>query len=440
MAVTNPELLVAQESLAERIYSYLPSPEVLRDYPRPLILERRTREEAEKEIPGADYALVTSRLDSSHLVIVPYHHPENALPAENPGEHYSHVAFEGISLVPVVGPNGELIGANIVLFYERMQRMRRSMRALAGGIPTEEFMNRFEEGTLDLSAILCDSVLKDKDGNATRAYSRPAYVRLGPYSVAPKRDCRFHLSDIEWNWSLYKKREVYEQGAIAVVFLDAQRNERIYGKLAGNYIRGGVLTQIVEQDLGGNEVLFLGPYIIDGYDKKQYMNYQDGEEAKSKLLESGMPVDGSGEDVLFEDWNGNVFYQPMDTNILGGTTREYIIHHLAPKLGINVSERSISFKNMRKKDIVGMAYVGNAVKILLTRRIDIYSSQEPEGDLLETLELTLSPSLMRIQERLGAELFSKIEPSHPSLLTQIDIVGGRRARRILDERIYPAWF
>lgn len=435
----SPESVRTTESLVQRIEKYIPSPEVLRDYPRPGVLEQSESENQEHDIPGSNMALVTSRYDGG-LVIVPYDHPENAIPPQSPGTHYSHVAFEGISLVPEVDSSGRIRGANLILFRDRMERFRNSIRALGGGIPEELFMTAFERGIVDLASVLGERVLRDKNGNPSRAYVRPAYVRLGPYGVAPKEEAPYHLSAITWNWSLYKIKEVYEQGAIAVAFLDAQRNEPVYGKLAGNYVHGGILTQTVEQYLKGNEVLYLGPYIINGFGKKVYLNNQAGGEARDKLLHYGMPVDGSGEDILFEGRDGTVYYLPKDTNILGGTTREYIIRHMARRLGINVEERWVSFDQMRKGEIVGLSYVGNAVKALQAREIQIYDSWRPEGALVDTIELKFpTPNLARIQQALEDELFHRIPPSHPGLLTPIDLSGGRDARRVL-EKVYSGWF
>lgn len=431
------ERIVTREGLAERIYNYLPSQEVLDAYPSPKILDLKTRDRQEEEIPGAAYALTTSRLDG-RLVIVPYHHPENCLPPESPGVHYSHVAFEGISLVPGLNQNGELVSANIVLYRERMQRMRSSIRAIRGGIPEESLLDQFDQGIIDLSAVLAHRVLRDRDGMPTRAYTRPAYIRLGTYGVSPKKEAPYHMSTIEWNWPLYISKEAYEKGATAVVFLDAQRFSEVRGKLAGNYSDGGVLTQSA-RDLGGNEVLYLGPYIVNEFGKIEYVNYQEGKRAKVKLQEAGILADGSGEDVLFEGWDGTVYYQPKDTNILGGTTRDYILNHICRTLEIPTSELTVSLADIRKGDIVGMSYVGNAVKVLGAKRIDIYDTWKDESKLLESVELTLSPSLRAIQSRFEAELFSLIPASHPSLLTPIDLEWGREVRKILDY-VYSSWF
>lgn len=434
----SPESLRPAETLAQRIEKYIPSLEVLRDYPAPGVLDEAERENQEHDIPGASFALVTSRYNGK-LVIVPYHHPENSIPPESPGAHYSHVAFEGISLVPEVGRAGDIVGANLILFEERMARFRNSIRALSGGIPEETFMQNFERATVDLASVLGEEVLRDKKSNPSRAYVRPAYMRLGTYGVAPKEESPFHLSTIIWNWPLYKSKEVYEQGAIAVAFLDGQRNEQIYGKLAGNYVHGGVLTQTVEQFLKGNEVIYLGPYIMNHYGKKEYVNSQAGEDARAKILRYGMPVDGSGEDVLFEGQDGTVYYQPKDTNILGGTTREYIVRYMVKRLGIAVAERCVTLEDMRKGEIVGMSYIGNAVKALQVREVQIYESWRPEGQMIGSIGLTLSPNLKRIQETLEDELFHRIPPSHPSLLTPIDLVGGRDSRRVL-RNVYQGWF
>ncbi|MEK7111911.1 MAG: aminotransferase class IV, partial [Patescibacteria group bacterium] len=356
----------------------------------------------------------------------------------SPGVHYSHVAFEGMSLAPALGANGEMLGANIVLFEERMQRMRNSIRSLRAGIPDETLMQQFQQGTLDLSAVQADRVLRDRDGNATRAYIRPSYVRLGTYGVGPKDEAPFHLSVIEWNWPLYISEEVYKNGAVAVCFLDAQRLEKIRGKLGGNYKDAGVHAKVARA-LNGNEALYFGPYIINQFGQSEYINSQENEKARLRLQKYGILVDGSGEDVIFEGRNGTIYYQPKDTNILGGTTREYIITHLAKRLGIKTEERPIGLPDIARRDVVGMAYVGNAVKVLPAREIRIYDSWQDEGKIKDFVELKISDNLQRIASEFEKEMFGLIPPSHPSLLTPVSLEEGRTARKVLD-KVYSAWF
>ncbi|MEK7112576.1 MAG: hypothetical protein AAB875_04570, partial [Patescibacteria group bacterium] len=85
--MATPERVITSESLAERIHSYLPNPEILKEYPAPKALERITKEEQQRDIPGSDYVLTLSRKEK-RFVIVPYHHPENSLPPQSPGVHY----------------------------------------------------------------------------------------------------------------------------------------------------------------------------------------------------------------------------------------------------------------------------------------------------------------------------------------------------------------
>lgn len=431
------ERLATSESLAERIYRYLPSQEILEQYPGPRVLEKVTQEEQQRDIPGSDYVLTMCRKDK-HLIIVPFHHPENSLPPESPGVHYAHVAFEGISLVPAIGEGGEMVGANIVLFEERMQRMRNSIRSLKAGIPKEALMQQFQQGSLDLSAISADNVLKDEKGNLGRAYMRPSYIRLGTFGVVPKDEAPYHLADLKWYWPLYINKEVYEKGAVAVCFLDAQRLERIRGKVAGNYKNSGVHAKVA-RELGGNEVLYFGPYIINQFGQQEYINYQENQKARNRLLKYGILADGSGEDVIFEGRDGTLYYQPKDTNILGGTTREYLITHLAKRLGINTEERPVGVPDIQRKEIVGMAYVGNAVKVLLTKEIRFYDTWQDEAKVVDFLELKVSPNLQRIASEFEKEMFGLISPSHPSLLTPINLEEGRQARRVLD-KVFAAWF
>lgn len=431
------ELPAVQESLVDRITSYLPDPEVLRDYPNARILERETREEARGEIPGSDYALVTSRR-GGRIVMVPYHHPENSLPPEAPGPHYSHVAFEGISLMPVVDDNGQIVSANLILFRERMKRFRRSIRALGAGIPDEAAMAKFEQGIIDLASVEGESVLRDRNRNPSRAYVRSAYLRLGTFGVAPKDEAPYHLSDFEWNWPLYISQEAYDRGGIATVFLDAQRKNEVRGKLAGNYVDAGVHAKRA-RELEGNEVLYLGPYIIKEHGFRGYINYQQGLGATSNLLKSGTLVDGSGEDVIFEGRDGTIYYQPKDTNILAGTTREYIITRMADRLGLAVAERAVTLSDVRKKEIVGMSYVGNAVKVLGVRKIGVYDTWKPESQLLDSLELELTPGLQKIQTQFEGEISGVIPASHQSLLTPVDLEFGRIARQKLDSE-FAGWF
>jgi len=129
----------------------------------------------------------------------------------------------------------------------------------------------------------------------------------------------------------------------------------------------------------------------------------------------------------------------MDTNILGGTTRKYILE-IAENHSMKVKEYPVSVKSIRNGEIVGMAFVGNAVKFAPLKKIKLCDRKNGKIEIIETFgfEKGKAKNLNILQTTFNKELRSK-SPQTGDLLTPIDFENGEKARKILDE-IYTPWF
>lgn len=410
---------------------YLPSATTLKQYLQPGPRELEVRKHIRENLLGCEYALVSF---DGKLVIVPAWHPIAMVPQANAGTHYSHAIFEGGSARPIV-KNGKVTGVNLIIFPPKMKRLQKSLKAQ--GLEPPVSIPKIEQGIKDFISIVGDKPFLSPEGEPIRAYIRPALMRgEGAFGVTPAPNINALFSCIHWGWLLYLPEEVYAHGGIAAAFLDEQRLVRIRGKLAGNYSVSGEIGKRARK-LGAHEAVLFGPYAYTG-GKKHWINYEEGSSAVGIIKKYGTIVDGPGEDILFFKLNssGNIseiFIQPLDTNILGGTTRNFIIQSLAPSMGIKVTEKPITIDDIRKKRVHAMCFCGNAVNVAPMRTLRVYDDQD---NLVEELHLQVSSGIKMFVARFIAEVSGQIPASSEELLTPVKF--DIDARKQLDT-IYKRW-
>ncbi|MBU0998221.1 hypothetical protein KJ570_01665 [Patescibacteria group bacterium] len=426
-----------ERTVVDRLHQYLVPLELIKEKPTPY--ELRMKKEIES-IWGKSCKYVLTWVGSlNKLAIVPSWHELNMRYPQTPGAHYSHLAFEGISIEPVTNSSNEVVGGNLILFKQRMQRFKRSINSLMLNLPLE--IDIFPQAIIDHASILGKDVLETIDPNTqkkipTRAYVRPAAMRLGNFGICPKAEDGMSLDNIIWSWPFYLPEKVYSEGASAALFLNQQRKQKIVGKHAGNYGSAGVASSIARKT-GCDESIIFGPYVIDQEGQKIYVN-SDTSEGRKILSERGVLADGPGEDIIFEDRDGNIVISPMDTNILGGTTREYILK-IAKNNLMGVKEYPVSVESIRNGEIVGMAFVGNAVKFAPVKEIKLCDRENGKTKIIETFRFeNEARNLGILQSVFNDELQGKRDQTG-DLLTPIDLENGKKAREKLDQ-IYAPWF
>lgn len=422
------------ESLRDRIAGYLPSKELLENYskPDPLSLERR--QIYQKKFPGARYSLVYSHLEQ-RLVMMPPEHPLNAIAMQIHAADYGTGIFEGSSMEPV--SNGRnIIGANIILHEPRINRLKKSLQGRLFDLPEE--VEVFSQAIIDLAAVLGESVLRDKDGNPSRAYIRPeARPGLGGLGVSLKTGHQIDSAAIIFNWPVYfsNPERVYHGSGLVVGAFSEQRLFKIFGKHASNYGDAGRVGSMARGLSGVDEALYFGPYLIDSHTgEKKYINAQASPEAAAQLLKNGVLADGPGEEVFAISKDGKIIYPPMDVNRLGGTTLKYIVEHMALGLGITVEEKPFSLENIRQGEIESLIFAGNAARVAPIGEVKVF---DENGSQKETLKLVISETVQRLVEEYEAEVTGMTEPSDKSLLLPVDLESGADARAILDKAYIP---
>lgn len=431
------EIFSRREGLIDRVWAYFPPKEILEEYKNPRYKNREVEAVAKKEFPGAKYALVNLS-GTDRFVIVPVWHDLNFELEETPGKHYGQTIFEGMSVEPETDSLGNITGANLVLFEDRIKRFERS--SLSQGLKIPFSVSSFSQAIKDLIAISGEDILRDKEGSPSRAYLRPALTRgKGRWGVTGSPDQENTASVFVWNWAHYLKdpERIYKgDGLVVAAFLDEQRLSKIHGKEAGNYSHAGVVGKRA-RNLGADEALYFGPYLIRPVLKAiRYINFQEGERAQEKIRKYGVIADGPGEDVAAVTRSGRIIYPPLNVNRLSGTTLNYLVKYLAPGMGVETRENPFSLEDIRRGEIVSLMFTGNAARIAPIGQIRVYDSG---NKVLETLNLKISPIVRRIVGQYENEVRGVVAPSHNSLLTPINLEEGREARKILDE-IYKGWF
>lgn len=441
MGTPDSELKIGTLNLSDNYRKYLPPSEILCLYSQSGPLEDRMRDEYfRQKFPGFDFSL--KRTESGFHIAPPWH-PVNLSSYFNPGLHYAHIAFEGSSVVPVVDDNGELIGANLVLHEQRMRRFKRSIDSIGmGSTVSEQTLQQFSDGVADLASILARRVLTYNEGSVInnkgetlRGYVRPWAIRVCGTGVSPLDTDYLDMGVGIASMGRYLPEEAFRDGAVAGAFVDFKRDAKILGKVAGNYTHAGDIGKEARR-LGLHEAALWAPYWIDPETLEiQALDPTEPEIADEQLLKGGLPADGPGEDIVFFDKEGTLLYQPMNTNILGGTTREYIIKHLAPEMEIDTREFPVTVDDIRKGDIVGMAYTGNAVTFCPVREFGIYDAA---GEMICKFDFDIPLEAELIKEVYSHELSGRVKTAGP-LLTPVDLCEGDSTYNKL-KGTYKGWF
>jgi branched-chain amino acid aminotransferase len=233
-------------------------------------------------------------------------------------------AFEGIRCYKT--PNGPAI----FRLREHLTRLFNSVKIYRMELPY----------TLDeLTEACCALVVKNK---LDSCYLRPMVVRgYGAIGMVP------FASPIEvylpcWPWGAYLGDDALEQGVDACVsswHRFAPNTVPSLAKIAGNYL-GGQLIKMEAMANGFAEAIALSP--------------------------SGTVSEGSGQNV-FLVVDGGLVTTPLDGSLLGGITRDSIIH-LAKREGLSVREQIIPREMLYIADEV--FFTGTAAELTPVRSID----------------------------------------------------------------------
>lgn len=431
-----PERFVSQEALSERIGRYLPSREFLLQYLYPRADEIEKRNKFRKRFPGADYVTVYYHKEG-HNVMIPPWHPLNSIPRQIPGIDYGQAVFEGESAEPLV-KGGRIIGANLVLFDVRVQRLKSSI--LSQGFQLPFAVDEIRQAVIDLIAVSGEKILRTPEGHPSRAYVRPSVFRgFGPMGVSISEGQEIDFSTIAWNWPYYLKdpERVYRGSGLRVtLFTNEQRTQRIYAKEAMNYGHTGTVAKRA-RILGFDESLLFGPYIIDPKtgDMKEEFSLHLRKGIENSVYYRLVISDGPGEEVAAMTPEGELWFPPMNVNRLGGTTLKYITDYIAPKLGIRARERAFCLENILSGEIQNLIVMGNAARLGPVGEVSLLNEK---NGVLESFHMTINNSTRQLVESFEGEVSGRLEPSDPQLLTPVDLAEGRKARLILDDT-YANW-
>lgn len=363
-------------------------------------------------------------------VMCPPHSILNLAPNQQHRSDYATGSWEGSSAEPVLDENGDITGVNVLLHKPRMNRFVRSLKSRGYDIAMP--MEKFGQLILDTVAVQGEDIFYADDGSATRAYIRPsAGSGVGPWGVSLAPNHFIETSVITFRWGDYfpDTERVRKEGTKAVI-TGMQRMFPIVGKHASNY--GAAVTDgSVARNLKYDEFIYLAPYSVKNGDLD--FNTTDFDD----LVRHGVLSDGPGEEIfaILKD-EETLIYPPMRVNRLGGTVLDYIAKYLAPSLGLKVREEDITLDKIRNGEIVGLAFVGNAVKVSPIGQIDIVKPDESfqSGEKVETLfDKGLHPIVAKIRDQFDDEISGKKPPSDESLLTPVDLEWGREFRDHLDD-------
>lgn len=443
--VENP--VVDLEIIRERARSYLLPKEIRDDYPAPAYFDRRAKEKAEKFKPGASFVVSSYE---GQLTIVPIDHPAyRQTPEINHRGEYGSGIFEGLSALPVVDADGQIVGANIILLDERMKRLQTSLRSR--GMQDMVDVDKLRQAIIDIVAVNAEGILWDAQrGKPSRAYIRPSIgPGDGPLGVGIKPGLHEIMqSVVAFNWPDYLDSEkALSIGLTAVVCPRWQRLNPITGKNSSNYGDAGVVGNEAREV--GDEALYLAPYVEvesdSGERERRHILAQAGQKERRLLMRYGVLADGPGEGVIAITRDGKIFYPPGDedetksVNQLRSTTLHYVVEHLAPKLELECEERAFTLEDIRRGKIVGLCYVGNAAKITPIGRIALFSDLPSQvGSPEELIEIGVSELARQLASRFEDEINGRVKPAHPSLLTPVSLEAGK----IMKEELragYPGW-
>ncbi|CAL7964012.1 conserved hypothetical protein [Gammaproteobacteria bacterium] len=364
------------------------------------------------------------------MVMCPPHSALNLAPNQQHRSDYATGAWEGSSAEPMLDKNNNFVGINVVLHRQRLARLIRSLRARGYDchIPIEQFSQMI----LDVVAIHGFDMVTADDGSPARAYIRPSLgTGVGPWGISFKPEHFIESSALVFRWGNYfpDAARVNKDGLRAVI-TGVQRMFPIMGKHASNY-GAAAMDGSIARSLQYDELIYLAPYGLKNG------NLDFGIRDFDELMRYGVFADGPGEEVFAILKDGETLvYPPMRVNRLGGTVLDYIVQHLVPALGLKAREQDITLEQIRKGEIAGLAFVGNAVKVTPVGKIDIVkpAANMQSGEKVEILaEFGIHPTVAKIRDQFLAELCGKKQPSHESLLTPIDLVWGKECRAHLDD-------
>jgi len=364
------------------------------------------------------------------MVICPPHSALNLAPNQQHRSDYATGAWEGSSAEPMLDKNNNFVGINVVLHRQRLARLIRSLRAR--GYDCHLPIEQFSQMILDVVAIHGFDMVTADDGSPARAYIRPSLgTGVGPWGVSFKPEHFIESSALAFRWGDYfpDAARINKEGLRAVI-TGVQRMFPIMGKHASNY-GAAAMDGSIARSLQYDELIYLAPYGLKNG------NLDFGIRDFDELVRHGAFADGPGEEVLAVLKDGETLvYPPMRVNRLGGTVLDYIVQYLAPALGLKVREQDITLEQIRKGEIAGLAFVGNAVKVTPVGKVDIVkpATDMQSGEKIETLaEFGIHPTVAKIRDQFLAELCGKKQLSHESLLTPVDLVWGKEYRAYLDD-------
>jgi len=428
---------VEKSNVVQAIDRYIPSSELLNQFSRQTNPEDlRLREQMERIFPGTAYVLTYSPLAKSLLMVPPDHPLANTGNQLAHGLHYGSGVFEGGSAEPVRDGTGAISAANIILHHQRMARMaNRSLPSRNFELPVT--VEEFSAAIMHYLAVLGPEIYQSSAKTLSRAYIRPyAAPNVGSFGVSLKPDHEIIAGCVCFRWSFYfpleRVNEIYNGSGARVAVLPAQRLQKIDGKDASNYGPAGPWAGRA-RELGYDEAAILGPYLYDSSTQKVEdfvlsLHHISGDALRTAMLKTTL-ADGPGEEYLFVRSDGVLAFLPTNVNRLGGTTLQYIIDHLAPSIGLKSIEMPVTGEMIINGEIVGAAMVGNAVRVAPVGNITYLDGV---GQILEQLDLSVPDILRKIVNQYEAEVSGQITPSHPSLLTPIDLKNGAEARQKLD--------
>jgi branched-subunit amino acid aminotransferase/4-amino-4-deoxychorismate lyase len=237
---------------------------------------------------------------------------------------------------------------------------------------------------------------------------------LGGFGVSMKKDHPIGAGILAWSWPDYLDPSLAIKGGAAAI-TGHQRLFPIAGKHSSNYgaaVKDGNLAR----SLGTDELIYLAPYLID---KNGHEYWTDPKNAEAKLRD-GVLSDGPGEEcVAISADQRTLIYTPMRANRLGGTTLQYIIDHLADKIGLQTREGDITLHDIRSGKYSAVAMIGNAVKVTPMREIRLYRDENTQEVLELFPEKQIPEMLQTLMDRWDQETRGLIDPSHPSLITPV---------------------
>lgn len=318
---------------------------------------------------------------------------------------------------------------NVILLTARNERLyKRSLPARGYQSPIEAA--GLSRTTLDLVAINGDGLFHHPSSRGfVRAYIRTSIhpASLEGYGISLRNEYPIEVGVVAWTWPDYLKPELATEGAVCAI-TGHQRLFPITGKHASNYGSASVEGSLARR-LGADELAYLAPYLIDA-DGCGYWADPSNVDAK---LRDGVISDGPGEECIgIRKKDEALVFAPMRVNRLGGTVLQYIVDHMAPTLGIKTVEADITMHDLRRGKYSALAMVGNAVRVTPVRKLSLYNGENifEEIDLFEKGEV---PETLRLMvDRWDLETRGLVDPSHQSLLTEVDMERGRLMREELD--------